>query len=82
MTPEPMRLNKFLAHTGVASRRAADRLIEQGRVQVNGRTIYAMGVKIDPQKDRITVDGREVKLRRGESITLLLNKPVGVLRPA
>jgi pseudouridine synthase len=79
MTEEQMRLNKYIAHTGFASRRAADRLIEQGRVQVNGRTIYTMGVKIDPQKDRVTVDGREVKLRQGESITLLLNKPVGVL---
>jgi pseudouridine synthase len=79
MSQEQMRLNKYLAHTGMASRRAADRLIEQGRVQVNGRTIYAMGVKIDPKKDRITVDGRAVTLRQGESMTLLLNKPVGVL---
>ena len=79
MTNDQMRLNKYLAHTGITSRRAADRLIEQGRVQVNGRTIYTMGIKVDPKRDRVTLDGREVKLRQGESTTLLLNKPVGVL---
>ncbi len=79
MTNDQMRLNKYLAHTGITSRRAADRLIEQGRVMVNGRTIYTMGVKIDPKKDRVSLDGREVNLRQGESTSLLLNKPVGVL---
>lgn len=79
MTDDQMRLNKYLAHTGITSRRAADRLIQQGRVQVNGRTIYTMGIKVDPKKDRVTLDGRDVNLRQGQSINLLLNKPAGVL---
>lgn len=79
MTDDQMRLNKYLAHTGITSRRAADRLIQQGRVQVNGRTIYTMGIKIDPEKDRVKLDGRDVSLRQGQSINLLLNKPAGVL---
>jgi len=79
MTDDQIRLNKYLAHTGITSRRGADRLIEQGRVQVNGRTIYTMGVKIDPNKDRVSLDGRELTVRQGNSTTLLLNKPVGVL---
>lgn len=76
---DPMRLNKFLAHAGVASRRKADELIQQGRVQVNGRTVYAMGVTIDPARDRVTFEGREVTLVAGETTTLLLNKPPGYL---
>ncbi|RME82147.1 MAG: rRNA pseudouridine synthase [Caldilineae bacterium] len=74
-----MRLNKYLAHAGVASRRGADALIRQGRVQVNGRTVYTMGVQIDPGRDEVTVDGRPVSMPRGEPTTLLLNKPAGYL---
>ena len=55
-----MRLNKYIAHAGIASRRAADKLIAAGRVQVNGRVVREMGVQIDPNQDRVTVDGRPV----------------------
>ena len=74
-----IRLNKFLAHAGVASRRAADRLIAEGRVQVNGKTQTTLGVTIDPERDRVAVDGKPVGLPSVQPTTLLLNKPPGYL---
>ena len=76
---QPIRLNKFLAHAGLASRRTADALIQQGRVQVNGRAVEAPGVMITPGRDRVTVDGQEVKGAAHDLITLLLNKPHAAL---
>jgi pseudouridine synthase len=73
-----IRLNKFLAQAGVASRREADRLITQGRVTVNGEVILTLGHKIDHMKDKIEVDGR--KIEKDESqVYLMLNKPPGCL---
>lgn len=57
-----MRLQKLLARAGVASRRASERLIRAGRVQVNGRVVTAMGTIVDPAQDAITVDGQPVRL--------------------
>ncbi len=74
-----MRLNKFLAHAGVASRRAADKLIAAGRVQVNGRIVREMGVQVDPARDQVAVDGKPVRSRQGAYTYLLLNKPAGVI---
>lgn len=74
-----MRLNKFLAHAGVSSRRGADLLIQQGRVQVNGQTVYTMGIQIDPEKDVVACDGKRVRAATGSPTTLLLNKPAGYL---
>ncbi len=74
-----MRLNKFLAHAGVASRRAADELIAAGRVQINGRVVREMGVQIDPGRDRVTVDGRPVRVQPRPFTYLLLNKPAGII---
>lgn len=54
------RLQKFLAHAGVASRRAAEELIRAGHVAVNGQVILQMGLQIDPGRDRVTVDGRPI----------------------
>ncbi len=73
-----LRLNKFLSMQGAASRREADRLIVEGRVQVNGTAVEDLGVKIDPAKDKVAVDGRTVKAGR-ELIHLALNKPAGYL---
>ena len=73
----PERLNRYLARHGVASRRAADALIEQGRVQVNGAPTR-LGTQVDPSADHVTVDGKPV----GEPValrTLILNKPQGVV---
>lgn len=73
-----IRLNKFLAQAGVASRREVDRLIAEGKIKVNGRVVQTLGTKIDDQKDRVEVGGKPVK--RGEGMAyLMLNKPPGYL---
>ena len=72
------RLHKILAHAGVASRRRAEKMIEEGRVSVNGVVIREMGVRADPGIDRITVDGKPLR-RPAQPVYLLLNKPVNVL---
>lgn len=70
------RLNRFLARSGVASRRAADRLIASGAVLVNGARPHAAGVLVDPDRDRVTVEGREVHPPTGHAY-IVLNKPAG-----
>jgi 23S rRNA pseudouridine2605 synthase len=71
-----MRLQKFLARAGVASRRQAERLIAAGRIRLNGRIIDTPGVKVDPEEDRVEVDGQVVTIPKRHTY-LLLNKPVG-----
>lgn len=73
-----VRMNKFLAQAGIASRREADRLITQGRVAVNGEVILTLGHKIDAGKDRVEVDGKKVK-KEEINLYLMLNKPLGYL---
>lgn len=70
------RLQKILARYGVASRRKAEELITQGRVQVNGETIVTLGSKADPDRDDIRVLGRSMRAPRHQ-IYVLLNKPKG-----
>ncbi len=73
-----IRLQKFLAERGVASRRGAEQMIAQGRVQVNGKIVTDMGVKIVPTEDRILIDGAPPpSLPRLRYI--LLHKPVGYI---
>jgi len=69
-----IRLNKFLASCGYVSRRAADRLIEEGRVEVNGKAVDTPGLRVMPD-DFVKVDGRHATPK--EEIVLLLNKPRG-----
>jgi pseudouridine synthase len=71
-----VRLQKVLSQAGVASRRAAEKLIADGRVSVNGKTILTMGVKVDAQKDEIRVDGRRIKAV-ARLRYILLYKPTG-----
>lgn len=71
-----MRLQKFLARAGVASRRGAEDLIAQGRVTVNDSVVTEMGVKVDPDSDVVKVDGVRAS-HLGSDITLALNKPIG-----
>lgn len=81
----PMRLQKFLAQAGVASRRASEQLIREGRVAVNGQTVTVMGWKVDPARDRVTVDGEPVEPPGGQDgipVYIVLNKPPGVLSAA
>jgi 23S rRNA pseudouridine2605 synthase len=73
-----MRLQKAIADAGVASRRAAEEMIRTGRVTVNGQTVREMGVKIDPEKDHIKVDGRHLKPAAPKAY-VILNKPKDVL---
>lgn len=73
-----VRLNKFLAQVGIASRREVDRMIVEGKIRVNGRVIKELGYKIDEASDRVDVEGKRVKRKNG-FIYILLNKPKGVL---
>jgi 23S rRNA pseudouridine2605 synthase len=77
LSPEPVRLQKLLSGAGVASRRAAERLITDGRVSVNGKTILELGAKADPSDD-VRVDGRRIS-QPAQLRYILLNKPVGVV---
>ena len=72
------RLQKFLSAAGVASRRAAEKLILEGRVKVNGVKVTELGTKVDPEKDSVEVDSKLIKPRE-EYIYLALYKPVGVV---
>jgi len=74
----PLRIQKFLADSGVCSRRAAERLIEAGQVFVNGRPAQ-LGEKVVPGKDRVTASGRAVRGMRQQRITLAVNKPRGLV---
>lgn len=74
---EPIRLQKFIAEAGICSRRAAETLIEEGRVAVDGK-VAELGQKVIPGQHRVVVNGRLVKLpSKDESVVLLMNKPAG-----
>ncbi|MGW2376787.1 MULTISPECIES: pseudouridine synthase [Kitasatospora] len=75
--PEGERLQKVLARAGVGSRRACEELIEQGRVEVNGKLVTEQGKRVDPQKDEIKVDGLTVATQ--SYLFFALNKPAGVV---
>jgi len=72
-----VRLQKFLADAGVASRRAAERMILGGLVSVNGQVVTEMGTKVDERTARVTVDGEPVRVRR--KIYVAINKPRGFI---
>lgn len=72
-----MRIQKFMAQCGVASRRKSEAMIARGLVKVNGVTITEPGFPVDPNRDEIIVDGQ--KLREAAKIYIMINKPKGVL---
>ena len=74
----PMRLQKFLARAGVASRRGSEDLMTAGRVTVNGVVVTELGSKVDPLVDEVAVDGKVVSLA-DEPVTIMLHKPAGVI---
>lgn len=71
------RINKYLSEIGYCSRRAADKLIEEGRVKVNGK-VPEMGTKISPE-DSVQVDGKYVSKAKEKHVYLAFNKPVGIV---
>jgi pseudouridine synthase len=75
------RLARFLAHAGVASRRHAETLITEGRVQVNGVPVTTQGTRIDPLHDRVCVDGKPIE-GTTKQVYVLLHKPVGYVTTA
>ena len=72
-----IRLQKYLAECGVASRRACEKLITDGLVTVDGVTVTELGTKVDPAVQKVTCDGKPVQL--DQKIWIMLNKPVGVI---
>ncbi|MFV8353518.1 23S rRNA pseudouridine(2604) synthase RluF [Flavobacterium sp. XS2P14] len=70
------RLNKFIGETGYCSRREADKIIEEGRVTING-VVPELGTKVSPH-DEVRIDGKLIREKREQSIYLAFNKPVGI----
>lgn len=74
---EPVRLQKYIAMCGVASRRAAEKLIDQGLVSINGKVVTEQGIKVT-DKDKITVDGKAI-LPEKKKYYIMMNKPVSCI---
>ena len=75
------RLQKYLANAGIASRRKCEELILTGKIEVNGITVTELGTKVNPIKDIVKYNGKEVKLQE-EKVYILLNKPIGYVTTA
>lgn len=78
---EEMRLQKYLANSGIASRRKCEELIINGKVEVNGKVITELGTKITPDTDEIKYNGKIIK-NEEEKVYILLNKPIGYVTTA
>ena len=76
MSNQELRLQKYLARCGIASRRSCEKLITEGRISVNDKITTKMGTKVDPVSDVVKFDGEVIK-PTNENITLMLNKPAG-----
>lgn len=72
---EEIRLQKFLADCGIASRRKCEEYILAGKVEVNGKIVNKLGVKVNPKKDKVKFNGNIVNIQE-EKIYILLNKPI------
>ena len=75
---EGERLQKVLARAGVASRRVVEEMIDAGRISVNGSQVRVQGMRVDPARDKIAVDGVRLEIR-DDRVTYALNKPPGVI---
>lgn len=73
---EQVRLQKFLANSGICSRRAAEKLIIDGKISVNGIVVTELGTKVQPEKDIIEYNGKKVNAQE-KRVYILLNKPIG-----
>jgi 23S rRNA pseudouridine2605 synthase/16S rRNA pseudouridine516 synthase len=74
-----MRINRFLAMCGIASRRAADQLVQEGRVCINGKIVTTPGVKVNPSRDEVIIDGKRFAQPENRKVYILLNKPRNVI---
>lgn len=79
---EEVRLQKYLAAAGIASRRKCEEYILEGLVKVNGEVIYELGTKIKPEVDIVTFKDREIKNQDNKHVYILLNKPIGYVTTA
>ncbi len=73
-----VRLNKLLAERGISSRRGADKLIADGLVTVNGKKVYELGVRVNPNSDKILVDGQPLR-SKNQNLYIMFNKPKNVI---
>src|SRR5690349_12056840 len=80
--PRGERLQKYLAHAGVASRRHAEELITAGAVSVNGQIVRELGTRVDPAHDEVRVHGRPVRPAATGHLYILLNKPTDTVTTA
>lgn len=78
---EEIRLQKYLAQAGIASRRKAEELIQQGKIKVNNQIVTELGIKVNSIKDKIEYEGKMVTIQN-EKIYILLNKPIGYITTA
>lgn len=74
-----MRLQKYISQLGIASRREAEKWIAEGRISINGKVVKELGVKVDPDEDKVSVDGKSVKTKAPPKVYWVLNKPDKVL---
>lgn len=79
MSNQSIRLQKAIADAGITSRRKAEEMILQGRVQVNGEKVRLLGTKVNPDYDAVVVDGDPIDMGRKENIYIVLNKPRGII---
>lgn len=78
-----VRLNKFIASAGITSRRGADELVKQGKVQINGSVADSPGIQVDPENDEVIVENKPVKSdRKVEDLYIMLHKPIEVVTTA
>ena len=78
---EEVRLQKYLANCGIASRRKAEELIVNGKISINGKVVTELGTKVNPKVDKVLYNGKEVRLE-DEHVYILLNKPIGYVTTA
>ena len=81
MEENKVRLQKFLANSGIASRRKCEELIIEGKISVNGKVIKELGTKIDPTKDKVEYCGKTIQ-NTEKLVYVLLNKPIGYVTTA
>ena len=78
---EEIRLQKYIADCGVTSRRKAEELIIQGKIKVNGKVVTELGTKVNPKKDIVLYNDKEIKIEK-KNVYILLNKPIGYVTTA